>query len=81
MISGDNYFLVTRQFLMVYYSTVINGSHPPCFPPSGEGGTAFPVVFTRFYRLKTTVADCPSPKFGGGVGVGAKIRITKTQKT
>jgi hypothetical protein len=30
--------LVTRQFWIVNYSTVINGSHPPCFPPSPEGG-------------------------------------------
>jgi hypothetical protein len=85
IISMINVFRVTRQFWIVYYSTVIYGSHPPCFPSSGEGGIAFPGVFRRFYRLKTPVADGPSPKFGGvpqghatrGLGWGLKSESLK----
>ncbi len=62
--------LVAGQFWMAHFPTILDGTHPPFFPPSPEGGTEYVVVFGRFKRPKTTVANGPSPTLGEGLGWG-----------
>ncbi len=55
---------------MAHYLTILDGTHPPFFPPSPEGGTEYVGVFGRLNAQKHLLPIAPPPILGEGLGWG-----------